>query len=169
MNTIQMEERLWEFIDGSINEHEKVSVKVLLNSSTEWQQKYQELLAVHQLLNSLETEQPSLRFTQDVMESITNFQIAPATKSYIDKRIIYGIAGFFVTMIVGLLVYCFGKINWQAEPGAIGPIDFSRINWSQLFNNTYTNIFMMINVVLALMMLDKYLENKKEKGKHKHT
>jgi hypothetical protein len=167
MNVQQMEEKLWEYIDGSSNEDERARVKTLLNTHSEWQKKFQQLIAVHQMLNSTEMEMPSLRFTQNVMESITKLQIAPATKSYIDKKIIYSIGGFFLTMIVGLLVYSFGQINWQAGPGSIGPVDFNKIQWNELFNNTYTKIFMMINVILALMILDKYLNSKKDQARQK--
>jgi hypothetical protein len=40
-----------------------------------------------------------------------------------------------------------------------------KINWGKFFSSTYTNIFMMVNVVLGLMMLDIYLTRKKQQHK----
>jgi len=111
----------------------------------------------------IELEQPSMRFTQNVMEEISRLYIAPATKNYINKNIIWGIAIFFITTIVGLLGYMFGQVNWSQSdaPFKIDHI-ISNVDWSKLFNSTYMNIFIMINIVLALMLLDMYLNRKKK-------
>src|ERR1700730_6302252 len=100
-----VEARLWNYIDGIASAEEKSAIEQLLQSNLEWQRKYRELLDVHQLLHAIELEEPSLRFTRNVMEEIAKHQIAPATKSYINKKIIYGIGGFFVTMIIGFIIY----------------------------------------------------------------
>jgi len=157
-----MEERLWDYIDGNANESEKAEINRLLYSNTEWKAKYDELVELQQLIHSSELEQPSMRFTQNVMEEISKLYIAPATKSYINKKIIYGIGGFFITMILGLLVYSFAQVNWSEGGTSSAMPDFEAFNWSSLLNNTYMNIFMMVNVVLGLMLLDKYLTRKKE-------
>jgi hypothetical protein len=166
MNTQQqMEERLWNYIDGACASEEKSAIEKLLDSNMEWQSKYRELLDVHQLLHSTELDEPSMRFSRNVMEEIAKLHIAPATKSYINKKIIYGIGAFFITMIVGFLVYGFWQIDWKASGDTKNPIpvDFAKVDFSVLFNNTYVNMFMMLNVVLGLMFLDRYLANKKKK------
>lgn len=163
MNTQQnIEERLWSYIDGVSEGEEKSAIESLLQSNLEWQRKYRELLDVHELLHSSELEEPSLRFTRNVMEEIAKYKIAPATKTYINKRIINGLAIFFVTMVVGFLVYGFGQIDWTASGDTNIPIDLSRFDFSKFFSSTYVNIFMMINVVLGLVLLDRYLGRKKE-------
>lgn len=165
MNTqLNMEEQLWSYIDGTVSEEEKSFIAQLVASNAEWKDKYRELLEVHDLLNNnLELDEPSMRFTQNVMDEIGKYQIAPAAKNYINKKIIWGIGIFFITMIVGFFVYGFGQVNW-AEPGTnTYTIDLSKVDWSKFFNNTYTNIFMMINAVLGLMLLDMYLGKKKRR------
>lgn len=119
---------------------------------------------MHQLLLQSELEEPSMRFTLNVMDEIARMKIAPATKTYINKKIIYGIGAFFLTMILGFLIYGFGQIDWSAgsNSNSIIPVDFGKLNFSVFFNNTYVNMFMMLNVVLGLMFLDRYL-NKKRK------
>lgn len=159
-----IEERLWDYIDGSADDEEKSFIEQVIQSNAEWKARYTELLDVHQLMHAhIELDEPSMRFRQNVMEAIAKYHIVPATKSYINKKIILGVGGFFITMLVGLLIYGFAQVNWQAGTGTTSlPVDLNKVDWSVLFNSTYTNIFMMINVVLGLMLLDMYLTKKKE-------
>jgi hypothetical protein len=167
MNTQKnIEERLWSYIDGTSEVEEKSAIEQLLNENLEWQQKYKELLDINQLLHSTELEEPSMRFTRNVMEEIAKYKIAPATKTYINKRIIYGIGAFFLTMIVGFLIYGFGQIDWSASGNLNTGISLDKIDFSRFFNNTYVNVFMMINVVLGLMLLDRYLSKKRDEARH---
>ena len=175
MNTQQsIEERLWDYIDGHAVPEEKSAIEQLIESNIEWRNKYHELLDIHQLMsNSLELDEPSMRFTQNVMEDIAKYHIAPAAQSYINKRIIWGIAAFFILTIVGFLIYGFGQVNWSSG-GSGNSLPFnidtgiSKINFSKFFNNTYTNIFLMVNVVLGLVLLDMYLGKKKKLLQEKH-
>ena len=164
MDTQPIDDRVWDYIDGSCSEGEKSAIEQLIETNLDWRAKYKELLEVHQLMqNSLELDEPSLRFRQNVMEQIARYHIAPATKSYINKNIIYGIAAFFVTMVLGFLVSGFAQVNWrESSPGSTLPIDVSKLDWSKFFNNSFTNIFLMVNIVLGLMLLDMYLGKKKK-------
>ena len=159
-----MEERLWEYIDGFSSPDDLPVVKRLIEENQSWREKYNELVEVNQLLHATELEEPSMRFTKNVMEEITRLQIAPAASSYINHRIIWGIGIFFIVLIVGFLIYGFGQIDWTASSDtSLLPVDIRNVDYSALFNNTYINIFMMINVVLGLMLLDKVLMNKRKK------
>ena len=163
-----IEERLWDYIDGTCNAEEKTFIGQLIASNAEWKAKYKELLEVNQLMGDIDLEQPSMRFTQNVMEEIGKFQIAPAAQSYINKRVIWGIGTFFLLSIVGFLIYGFGQIDWSSTSGGSKmSIDFSKVDFSVFFNNTYTNVFMMLNVVLGLVMLDMYLGKKKKQIRDK--
>jgi hypothetical protein len=161
-NYPDMEERLWNYIDGTGAAAEKSAIEHLLQSNAEWKAKYHELLEVNKLLRLSELEEPSLRFTKNVMEGIARLHITPATSSYINKRVIWGIGIFFITLILGFLVYGFGQIDWSSSDGKM-PVDISKIDYSRIFNNRYVNVFVMINVVLGLFLLDRYLANKRKK------
>jgi hypothetical protein len=162
---INVEEKLWSYIDGSLNTEEASFVEKLLQSDTEWKEKYNDLLEVHMLmLKSIELDQPSMRFTQNVMEEISKLYITTATSSYINKNVIRGIGLFFLTTIAGLLAYGFGQTNWSGSstlPG-IDKLELSHVDWSKFYNNSYTNMFIMVNIVLSLMLLDMYLTKKKK-------
>ena len=97
------------------------------------------------------------------MEEITKLHIAPATKTYINKRIVWGIGIFFITLIVGFLVYGFGQVDWTVQGDSKLPVDFGKVDYSKIFSNTFVNVFMMINVILGLFLLDRFLAAKRKK------
>lgn len=157
-----MELRLWDYIDGISGEAS--AVEKLIADNADWRAKYNELLDVQSLVQAVELEEPSLRFTRNVMEEIARTQIAPAAKTYINHKIIWGIAAFFLTVIVGFLVYGFSQVEWAGAGSDSSPvgIDFTRVDYGRLFNNTFVNLFMMLNVLLGLMLLDRYLGAKRK-------
>jgi hypothetical protein len=161
----EIEVKLWEYIDGFTTTGERSVIDNLVRENAEWKAKYQELLEIHQSLNLVELEQPSLRFTKNVMEEIARLQIAPAAKQYINSKIIWGIAGFFITVIVSFLVYGLSQIDWSTSQSVnTGVLDkITEADYSKVFNNTFVNVFLMLNVVLGLMLFDRYLNDKKKK------
>ncbi|HLX67703.1 MAG TPA: hypothetical protein VKR41_11930, partial [Puia sp.] len=71
MNTAgNMEERLWDFIDGLSSPTEKSAIEALIAANLEWKRKYHELLDIHQLATGSGLDEPSMRFTRNVMETI---------------------------------------------------------------------------------------------------
>lgn len=167
MNTpSNIEETLWNYIDGTMEDQQLLFVEELIRSNQEWRLKYAELMEVHQLLqDDVDLEQPSMRFTQNVMEEISRLYITPATRNYINKNVIWGIGIFFLTTIAGLLIYGLGQIDWsQPSSGSVPDVSTPAIDWSRMFSGTYVNVFIMINIVLGLMLLDMYLSNKKKRA-----
>ncbi len=156
------EERLWNYIDGSVSAEEKKVIEQLLESDAAWKIKYKELLEVNELIKSTDLEVPSLRFTKNVMEEISKLHIAPATKSYINNKIIWGIGFFFIALFVGFLIYGLGQMDWTSGTESNITKNINKIDFSKFFNNTLVNVFMMINVVLGLFLLDNYLSNKRK-------
>lgn len=61
-----MEARLWVYMDGLSDEAS--FIEKLIADNEEWRAKYAELQEVHQLMKASELEQPSLRFTKNIME-----------------------------------------------------------------------------------------------------
>jgi hypothetical protein len=158
-----MEDRLWEYIDGAVRPAESSAVTGLIETNQLWRDKYLELLEIHRLAQASALDEPSLRFTKNIMEEIARLQIAPASKNYINNKIIWGIGLFFITMILGFLVYGIGQVDWSAGNSGSMPIDLGKVNFGRFFNNTYMNVFLMVNVILGLMLLDRYLETKRKK------
>jgi len=157
-----IEERLWNFIDGSVTTNEKTVIEKLLQTDASWKAKYNELLQVNDLLKSSELEAPSMRFSKNVMEEISKLHIAPATKNYINNKIIWGIGFFFIALLIGLLVYGFGQMEWTSGSESSISKNINKIDFSKFFNNSFVNAFMMINVILGLFLLDNYLNIKRK-------
>lgn len=159
-----MEERLWDFIDGISSTEERSVIEKLLETDAAWKAKYGELMEVHQLVRSSELEAPSMRFSKNVMEEIAKLQIAPATKSYINKKIIAGIWFAFISIIVCFFIYGFMQIDWTSSGNSTISVGnkLDKVDFAPFFSNTVVNIFMMINVVLGLVLLDNYLNNKRK-------
>ena len=158
-----IDNRLWEYIDGQSSIDEKLAIEKLIETNKQWKETYNKLLEINQLAQSSALEEPSLRFTKNVMEEIAKYQIAPATKAYINNKIIWGIGMFFITLFIGFLIYGFGQVDGTAAGTEKLPVDISKVDYGKFFNNTYVNVFMMINVVLGLMLLDRYLAARKKK------
>ena len=158
--------RLWEYIDGGCSLSEKAVIAQNIADDPLWQAKYNELMEIHQLLHKEELDMPSMRFTKNVMEEISRYQVAPATKNYINKNVIRGISFFFLIMIAGLVIYFFGQLHWNSNSTSnLVPelnIDANKLNWSKMLNNTYVNIFIGINAMLALVLLDKFMQGRKK-------
>jgi hypothetical protein len=164
-----LEHRLWEYIDGRCSASEKADIAKKITDDLVWKSKHAELMEIHQLLQKEELDMPSMRFTKNVMEEISRYQVAPATKNYINKNVIRGISFFFLVMITGLVIYFIGQMHWSSNStNNLIPeinIDANKLNWSKMLNNTYVNIFIGINAMLALVLLDKFMQGRK-KDKH---
>lgn len=159
----EMEMHIWEYIDGQLSGDERQRISELVASHAAWKSKYAELLALHQGIDLAELDQPSMRFTRNVMEEIAKYHIAPATREYINKKIIWSIAGFFVTIILAFVVYGISQVDWSAgTSGGLFDTDLRSVDYSPLFNNTYINFFLMANVVAALFLLDRVLSQKRK-------
>jgi hypothetical protein len=175
---IQMEERLWDYIDGLGSPEDRSAIQTLIGENIEWQRKYKELLNIHQLVNDTELDAPSMRFTKNVMEEIARYNVAPATRTYINKNIIRSIGAFFLTMIAGFLVYCLGQFKWSA-PSTPSKLmthydtgmteEMNKFDWSRILNSAYTNIFVLVLVILGLVMLDMHLQRKRQQRKAKEA
>src|SRR5215831_5654468 len=137
----EIEARLWNYIDGNVDAKEKTQIENLLQTNARWKQLYDELLRMHQLMNNdLELDEPSMRFTKNVMEEISKVKVAPATKSYINKKIINTIAAFFLVLIAGFMVYMFTQVKLSDTGSIAMPMsDLSKFDISKYLNKQFLN------------------------------
>jgi hypothetical protein len=165
MQTQQMEEKIWGYIDGSSSKEEVAFVEQMIATDATWRVKYSELKEINQLLKAdMELEQPSMRFTMNVIDQLQGLQPAPATKKYINKTIIRSIAVFFIVTIVGFLIYGFTLIDWSSTPssGEGYQLPSFSFDYKLFLNSTWLNVLLMLNVVMGLLYLDRYLRRNKK-------
>ncbi|HTH29875.1 MAG TPA: hypothetical protein VL946_00940, partial [Lacibacter sp.] len=152
MDTQKMEEKIWGYIDGSSSKEEVAFVEQMIASDTVWRAKYSELKEINQLLKAdMELEQPSMRFSMNVMDQLKALQPAPATKQYISKTIIRSIAAFFILTIIGFLIYGFTLIDWSSTSSAGNNYQLPSLSfdYKSLLSSTWINVLLMLNVVMG--------------------
>ncbi|MEO6167304.1 MAG: hypothetical protein ABIO46_15225, partial [Chitinophagales bacterium] len=88
-----MEDRLWDYIDGLSSREERNAMDQLLKNDPAVRMKHDELLSLHQQLQSIDLDEPSMGFNNRVMEQVLTSPQPSALKTKVDKRIISVIAG----------------------------------------------------------------------------
>lgn len=158
MNTQETEMLIWEYIDGLCDEHTKIYVAQMIASDVKWKSIYDELLHVHQSIpQQLSVEEPSMRFTKNILEATEHIAIAPAAKTYINPFITRMISGFFILSIIGMVIYAIGQ---AISSPSTSPI---LTTTSNTFGNSYlVNTLIWINVLAVLVLLDVLLRKKRK-------
>ena len=93
-----MEAVIWAYIDGTCNAAERAHAEAQMGRDAGWRAKYQELLAVHEGLKNLELQEPSLRFTKNVMEALEREQAAAASPDHGYKHLPWPLAALFLIL-----------------------------------------------------------------------
>lgn len=165
MNNLEnMEIRLWDYIDGLSSTEERSFIGKLIAENIEWRRKYHELLDAHQLLQQdIELDEPSMRFSANVMDAIANEKIAPSARSYIKKSVIRGIAAIFLLPLGALLVYILAKADWTSPNTSI--IKAPEVNLNQYLTPALINGIAIVTVVLALALIDTTIRKKQRKNR----
>lgn len=160
MNTI--EEQLWDYIDGNLNEVQSKAIEEKLSNDVEFKVQYEELLNLNLAFTNLELEEPSMSFTRNVMEDIALVPAPISMKTKVDTRIIYAIGSFFVLALLALLSYAvyIANLSW---PALTLPKEFT-IDVDQLIKPLTINIFLFVDLIIGLIFLD-YILRKKKMGK----
>jgi magnesium-transporting ATPase (P-type) len=177
MQMQQIEEQLWSYIDGRASPEEMIFMERMIATDVVWKNQYNQLLELNKLLvKDMELEEPSMRFSKNVMEQVSRLQPARPAVQYINKKIIRSIAAIFIFTIAAFIIYGFTKIQWTTSTTSFSlPVDLKNrytstfnINWH--ISNTWINVILMVNVFLGLLVLDASLRRKKkEPSGHKIT
>ncbi|RYU87996.1 hypothetical protein EWM62_16030 [Mucilaginibacter terrigena] len=163
MNSI--EEKLWNYIDGTCLPDEQKAIAVLIEQDEVYQKKYNELLQLNTEFAAMELDEPSMAFTYNIMETIRTENARQPLKAAIDKRIITGIAAFFVVSLAVLLIYVLSAVNWSAGSGFKMPqeLNVTQIkvtHISNYFTGPVVKGFLFFDVVMGLFLMDNYLRRK---------
>lgn len=159
MNTI--EQQLWDYIDGILDEKTKKTVEEKIASDPEIKAQYEGLLKLNSVLGALDLDEPSMSFTRNVMDSIALEPAPVALKTKVNTRIIYAIGGFFVLSLLGILGYLF----YQAKASFTGFTlpEKLNINLDSYITPTTLYVFLFVDLVIGLIFLDQFLRRKVHK------
>ncbi len=151
----QMEEQLWNYIDGFCTEEEQKTIKLLLEHDENYRNKYAELLAFEENMPVLNLEEPSMGFAFKVMENIRAEHARVPLKTRINTNIIRGIAAFFICTILLLLGFILVNIDWLHTSSAQLPvIKLPSVN--NYLKPVVIQGFLFFDVILGLFFLDHY-------------
>ena len=161
MNVI--EQHIWDYLDGTCSEQERARIRLLIETDPAYQSAYAELKGLHFDLGQIELDEPSMSFTRNVMDKVTPLSVPGSIRSLIDKRIIYGIGGFFLFSIVMMLILVFNQIDWSE---AASPVtrEFKmpqvNINYTSLIDSGYLRMFFFADLILGLYIFDSIMRKK---------
>jgi hypothetical protein len=157
MNSI--EEKLWDYIDGTCTAADRETIDLLLITDEAYQQKYLELLALNREIAAMELDEPSMAFTYNVMETIRADYAKQPLKARINGTIIKAIGGFFVITILALFIFTVMNIDWHSGPQVhTQPVtlpDFKKFMTGGVFKG-----FLFFDTVLVLFLLDGFLRKR---------
>lgn len=157
MSTI--EEQLWDYIDGNCSIKEQALLAKKIATDHHYREIYNELLHVQQELKQFDLDEPSLSFNRNVMEQV-KLELPPvALKTRVDQRIIIGIAAVFAMLLLGVMSYILANSNWSIS------FKMPNLNFEGL-TKTFENpialqLFIVVDVMLGLIYLDKWLRKKR--------
>jgi len=158
MNSI--EEQLWSYIDGTCTAEEREQISRLIAHDEAYKEQYQELLQLHNEFGALELDEPPMAFTYNVMEQIRTQEASVPLKAAINKRIIWGIAGFFILTILAVLVVALRDVNWSSSTTTTAlnvPAQLNVTKVNSFFSGPWMKGFLFFDIVLGLFLLDGYL------------
>ncbi|WP_316829083.1 hypothetical protein [Pedobacter miscanthi] len=159
MNTI--EQQLWDYIDGNLEESAKKTIEEKIESDTGVKSLYEDLLKLNSTFAELDLDEPSMSFTRNVMESVALVPAPLAMKTQVDKKIIYGIGGFFVISLLAL----FGYVLYNSSL-SMPKFDFDvnlNFNLDHYITHTVLYSFLFFDLVIGLIFLDQFLRKRMHK------
>jgi hypothetical protein len=159
MNNI--EETLWNYIDGNCTADEQKAISTLIAQDEVYRLKYNELLKLNSEFSSMELDEPSMAFTYNVIEGIRTEHAQIPLKATINKRIIMGIAIFFVFTLLALLVFMLANIQLPAATVPDNVIASVKIpDFGKYITKPIVEGFVFFDVLLALFLFGTFLRTK---------
>jgi len=162
MNSV--EEKIWNYIDGNCSPDEQQAMDILIATDDIYKRKYHELSKLNiDFSCMMELDEPSMGFNYKVMEAIRTENARQPLKATIDKRIIRGVAAFFVLSILSLLIFAMANVGWTNTSGGhsiFQGMDIKVLQLSNYINGTVLKVFILFDIVLALFLADTYLRKK---------
>jgi anti-sigma factor RsiW len=156
-----MEQQIWDYLDGTCSEQERKKIAQLIETDPAYQMAYADLEKLHRDLSGMELDEPSMSFTRNVMDQVKSLPVPGSIRSLIDKRIVYGIGGFFIFSIMLLLTSVFSQIDWsQPARSALPELKVPQLDYTSLAGSTYLRVFFFADLVLGLYILDSVMRKK---------
>jgi hypothetical protein len=156
------EEHIWDILDGEAGSEMHAQHEAQLLADESYRTTFVQCEQLHRQLLNLPLESPSMRFNENLMERLAP-ERRTAPKS--DRLpLIFGVVFTILSVLLGILI--FSQSNLTAVPTEKGLTTDGVV--SMLSNPLFVQVFMLINIVLFFVILDKkilkpYFENREGK------
>ncbi len=102
-----------------------------------------------ELFGAIEPEQPSMRFTKNVMDAIEREHVAPVGRKYVNTWVVKGIAAILLVMLGGLTIYAY--INADSIPASAKSFALS---------DSYSPYIIMASFLMILLFAERLLNTR---------
>jgi len=154
-----MEEKLWQYIDGTCSNDERLAIAALIEKDAAWRAAYNNIFTINDDVSALTLDEPSMAFSYKVMEGIRAQEAAKPLKTATNTYVIGAIAGFFILAII--IIMMFLLINGG------GNVNVNLPAFSVLTNSSAIKVFFYTDVILLLFFVDTFLRRKRSSGEAK--
>lgn len=158
MNKIT-EELLWKFIDGDCTEEEKTQIQKALEQDEALRRSLAERQALHEALQKIEEEAPSMRFATNVMENLPKnvWSWRPLVTPRLIGKFILGLSAS-VSLCVLIAFTAAPTVNSTATDPVIGQV--TQLS-NQIFSSSFSSLIVLLTIGAAMLyLLDRYLKNR---------
>jgi len=164
MKTI--DEEIWAYIDGSCDALERTRIAEKIATDESYALAFQELSKLNELMASEELEEPSMSFSRNVMDAVAQ-EIAPKKlNTKVNNGIIYGIAAFFLLSLSAIFIYVVANSSPTVSTAEFKlPSPAFNFDLSEVLSPLSMKIFLMVDLTLALLYMDRLLRRKMHANK----
>lgn len=152
------EEKLLEYIDGTLSATEKELFEQALRTSPALQARFEEMNRLDSSLRTIKLEQPSKNFTQQVMGKLDQYPIR--SSNLLSRNGIFLLIGVLLAVGIGSLLLSAGVFDGTSSIDLNQTIIPNKYIQQSLptisFNGKLVvNIIILLNLALAFLVLDR--------------
>jgi len=157
MNAADFEKHALDYLEGSQEESERKHFEWLIQNDPLWKKKWEEHLAVENMLKAQRLDHPSPDFTARVMRNLAHYPIPDRTPLVNGILLVAG-AVIMGTLCLVLSYYGFfdSRTTIEVMPPFTKYIDIP-LPTLQFNGKTTVNIVVALNLVIALMVFDRII------------
>jgi anti-sigma factor RsiW len=150
----EIEEKLWNYIDGSCSAAERQAIAALIEKDTAWSNIYADLLEMNKEISVATLDEPPMAFSYKVMEGIRAHEATKPLKTKLNIFVIKSIAIFSILSTLILLACLFTDAERFTAGGEIAN---DGIDLSIFSSGDVVKAFLFLDIMLALFLGDQML------------
>jgi hypothetical protein len=155
----QVEQLFWEVLDGTATPTDSGRAELLRETSPEWAELYDELKTLHLMLDgAAEPDQPSMRFTQNVLDMIREAKPASPVKQLSPWVLRIAVS------VLGIVLAATAWIFFQTSGASSAP-DSRHVDMLSDFRfDRFTSFGLAAAIMAGWMLIDAWLRFRQTSG-----